>query len=75
VLGNPLFAVQMTQHNIRASLYAPLQVLLYQNEEGKTCAEYDKPSSLFGQFEQAEVKATADMLDHKLNALLSTAIK
>ena len=50
VVGNPLFALQMTQHDIRASLYAPLRVLLYENEEGKTCVEYDKPTSLFGQF-------------------------
>ena len=51
VVGNPLFALQMTQHDIRASLYAPLRVLIYENEEGKTCVEYDRPSSLFGQFE------------------------
>ena len=75
VVGNPLFALQMTQHDIRASLYAPLRVLLYQNEEGKTCVEYDKPSSLFGQFGQAEITATAAMLDHKLDALVSAAIK
>jgi len=25
-------------------------VLLYEDEEGKTCVEYDRPSSLFGQF-------------------------
>lgn len=48
VVGNPVFALQMTQHDIRASLYAPLQVLIYENEEGTTCVEYDKPSSLFG---------------------------
>ena len=42
----PLFALQMTQHDIRASLYAPLRVLIYENEEGKTCVEYDRPSSL-----------------------------
>ena len=28
VVGNPLFALQMTQHDVRASLYAPLRVLL-----------------------------------------------
>jgi uncharacterized protein (DUF302 family) len=31
VVGNPLIALQMTQHDIRASLYAPLRVLLYEN--------------------------------------------
>ena len=75
VLGNPLFAIQMTQHDIRASLYAPLRVLLYQNEEGNTCVEYDRPSSLFGQFGNAEIAATAAMLDDKLDALVSAAIK
>ena len=32
LVGNPLFAVQMTQHDIRPSLYAPLRVLIYENE-------------------------------------------
>ena len=45
VVGNPLFALQMTQHDIRASLYAPLRVLIYEDEEGQTCVEYDRPSS------------------------------
>jgi uncharacterized protein (DUF302 family) len=35
LLGNPLFAVRMTQHDIRAGLYAPLRVLLYEDEEGR----------------------------------------
>jgi uncharacterized protein (DUF302 family) len=48
LVGNPLFAMQMTQHDIRAGLYAPLRVLIYENERGKTCVEYDKPSSFFG---------------------------
>ena len=74
VVGNPLFAVQMTQHDIRASLYAPLRVLLYENDEGKTCLEYDKPSSLFGQFGNAEITAVATMLDRKLEDLVAKAI-
>jgi len=75
VVGNPLFAFQMTQHDIRASLYAPLRVLIYQNEEGKTCVEYDRPSSLFGQFGNAEITAVAVMLDGKLEALVTKAIE
>src|SRR5258708_3987662 len=75
VVGNPLFALKMTQHDIRASLYAPLRVLLYENAEGKTCVEYDRPSSLFGQFGQAEITAVAAMLDQKMEALVATAIR
>ena len=39
VVGHPLTALQMTQHDIRASLYAPLRVLIYENEKGKTWVE------------------------------------
>ena len=34
LVGNPLFAIQMTQHDVRAGLYAPLRVLLYEDEDG-----------------------------------------
>jgi uncharacterized protein (DUF302 family) len=75
VVGNPLFALRMTQHDIRASLYAPLRVLIYENEEGKTCVEYDRPSSLFGQFGNAGVTEVATMLDRKLEQLVAEAIR
>ena len=75
VVGNPLFALQMTQHDIRASLYAPLRLLIYENDEGKTCVEYDKPSSLFGQFGNERISPTAAMLDRKLEALVAAAFK
>ncbi len=74
VVGNPLFALQMTQHDIRASLYAPLRVLLYENKEGKTCLEYDKPSSLFGQFNDQRLAPVAAMLERKLEDLVSAAV-
>jgi uncharacterized protein (DUF302 family) len=74
VVGNPLFALQMTQHDTRASLYAPLRVLLYEDDEGKACPEYDRPSSLFGQFGDDRITPTATMLDRKLEALVAAAI-
>jgi uncharacterized protein (DUF302 family) len=75
LLGNPLFAIRMTQYDIRAGLYAPLRVLLYENEEGKTCVEYDKPSSLFGQFGNAKVTEVGAMLDQKLDQLVAEAVQ
>jgi uncharacterized protein (DUF302 family) len=75
IVGNPLFALQMTQHDIRASLYAPLRVLVYENDQGKTCVEYDRPSSLFGQFGNDRISPTAAMLDTKLEALVATAFE
>jgi uncharacterized protein (DUF302 family) len=75
LVGNPLFAVQMTQHDIRAGLYAPLRALIYENEQGKVCVEYDRPSSLFGQFGKAKVTAVATMLDQKLEQLVTKSIQ
>jgi len=75
VVGNPLFALQMTQHDIRAGLYAPLRVLLYEDERGRICLEYDRPSSLFGQFNDARIGPVATMLDRKLEALVAAAVE
>jgi uncharacterized protein (DUF302 family) len=75
IVGNPLFALQMTQHDIRASLYAPLRVLLYEDERGRTWLEYDKPSSLFGQFHDDQIAPVASMLDRKLEDLVAIAIR
>jgi len=74
VVGNPLYAIQMTQHAIGASLYAPLRVLLYENEAGETCVEYDRPTSLFGQFGNDAVDLVAASLDQKLEKLAATAM-
>ena len=73
LLGNPLFAVEMTRHALGAGLYAPLRVLIYEAEDGKTCIEYDKPSTLFGQFGDARIGRTAAALDQKLEDLAATA--
>jgi uncharacterized protein (DUF302 family) len=65
----------MTRHDVRAGLYAPLRVLRYENEDGKTCVEYDRPSSLFGQFGNAHVTEVATTLDRKLEQLVAEAIQ
>jgi uncharacterized protein (DUF302 family) len=73
LVGNPLFAIEMTRHAIGAALYAPLRVLIHEDEEGTTCVEYDLPSSLFGQFRDEQVDRVAVMLDRKLNDLVMTS--
>jgi uncharacterized protein (DUF302 family) len=73
LLGNPLIAIQMTQHDIRAGLYAPLRVLVYEKDDARTCVEYDRPSSLFGQFGNAKVTEVARTLDRKLERLVEKA--
>lgn len=75
VVGNPLYAIEMTRHTIGAALYAPLRVLIYEDDGGQTCIEYDQPSSLFGQFSDTRVDETAASLDRKLADLASEATK
>lgn len=73
LIGNPLTAIQMSQHDIRAALYAPLRVLVYEHKPGQTVVEYDQPSSLFGQFGREDVTHVALTLDTKLERVIAQA--
>jgi len=72
-IGNPLTATRMTQRQLPASLYAPLRIVLYENEAGRAVFEYDRPSSLFGQFGDERVTAVARELDASLEGVLVKA--
>jgi uncharacterized protein (DUF302 family) len=73
VLGNPLIAIKMTRHDIRAGLYAPLRIFVYEADDHSTRVEFDRPSSLFGQFDDPEVTAIAQSLDMKLANVIKKA--
>jgi hypothetical protein len=49
-IGNPVTAPNMPRYRLSAALYAPLRVVLFEDEEGKGVFEYDKPFSFFGQY-------------------------
>lgn len=72
-IGNAITATRMTRHRLPAALYAPLRVVLYENPAGGASFEYDKPSSLFGQFGDAEVTAVSRELDAELEGALRRA--
>ena len=72
-IGNPLTATRMTRHPRRPPLYAPLRVVLYENEAEHAVFEYDRPSSLFGQFGDGRVTALARELDASLERVLAQA--
>jgi uncharacterized protein (DUF302 family) len=73
-IGNPLTATRMTRHWLAAALYAPLRVLLYETDAGRAVFEYDRPSSLFGQFGDERVTAVARELDASLECVLVKAV-
>jgi uncharacterized protein (DUF302 family) len=69
-IGNPITASKMTRHNLGAALYAPLRVALFETEAGDAVFEYDKPSTLFGQFGDEKISEVARSLDHELEKAL-----
>lgn len=72
-IGNPLTASKMTRHQISAGLYAPVRVLLLEDSAGGVAFEYDRPASIFGQFDDEQVDIVARQLDHDLQATLEMA--
>ena len=73
-IGNPVTASLMTRYQLAAALYAPIRVVLYENDAGHAVFEYDQPSTTFGQFGDERVTAVARGLDAALaRALLGAA--
>ena len=73
VIGNVLISTQMTKHQLAAGLYAPLRIMLYENEAGTATLEYDRPSDLFGQFVDERVTRVARRLDQEIYDVLISA--
>lgn len=74
-IGNPLVALEMTRHDLRAGEYAPLRIYVYVGEDNLTHVDYDLPSSIFGRFQSKQVVEVAKSLDEKLEKLVTTALK
>src|SRR3984957_14411466 len=72
-IGNPLTATKMTRHQLPAGLYAPLRIVLFEDEQGRGVFEYDKPSSFFGQYGDEGVTEVGRYLDTALEAVLRKA--
>ena len=58
----------MTHHRLAAGLYQLVRIILNEDEVGCSVFEYDKPSSLFGQFDDEQISADARGLDVALEA-------
>jgi hypothetical protein len=72
-IGNPITASLMTRHRLAAALYAPIRVVLYENDTGHGVFEYDQPSTTFGQFGDEHVTTVALGLDAALARALTRA--
>jgi uncharacterized protein (DUF302 family) len=74
IIGNPLIARTMIEHDIGVGLNVPVRVLIYEEPRSSTCrVAYDLPSSLMGRLNNDRVTAAAKNLDQKVSALAETA--
>ncbi len=75
ILGNPLLAVTMMRHDLEVGLFAPVELLLVENEGGNgSTVVYDLPSSLMATGENPPLLEAAAVLDAKLQDLVRGAI-
>src|SRR5207245_8502487 len=72
ILGNPLLAITMMRHDLTAGLFAPVELLLVENESGDgSTVIYDLPSSLMAIERNPALRDAAHVLDRKLQNLVS----
>ena len=71
ILGNPLIAITMIHHDIQAGLFVPVELyVVEQDGNAGTIVSYVTPSSLIATSDNRELRAAAEALDHKLEALV-----
>jgi len=69
VVGNPLIAITMLRHDVTAGLFAPVELLLLEQDGDRSSLIYVKPSSLMVVEDNPALLAAAEELDAKLAAL------
>jgi len=69
ILGNPLIAITMLRHDVTAGLFAPVELLLVDEGDGRSSLTYIKPSSLMVVDDNPELLSAAQALDAKLAVL------
>jgi uncharacterized protein (DUF302 family) len=70
LIGNPLIALRMMKIHPEAGVYAPLRVFVHEIDHDKTLITYDKPSLLFGQWDEQLFNDTGKLLDEKMETLI-----
>jgi uncharacterized protein (DUF302 family) len=72
LVGNPVIAERILSFDIRASLYVPFRVCLYDdgNANGASIA-YDRPSSFLRALERPELIAIGTLLDRKIDDVVA----
>jgi uncharacterized protein (DUF302 family) len=69
IIGNPLLAITMLRHDLSAGLFAPVELLLMEEDDARASLTYVRPSSLMVVEPNPALLAAAKVLDAKLQAL------
>ena len=73
ILGNPLIARTMLEHDLGAGLNVPVRAMIYEDPHSGACRfAYDLPSSLMARLGNEKLLTAARRLDEKLAALGET---
>ena len=67
-IGNPTIAITMLRHDLTAGLFAPVELILIEESDGRCSLTYVRPSSLIV-VETNDALLAARQLDAKLEAL------
>ena len=74
IFGNPAIAITMIQHDMDAALFAPVELLLSESNDGKSVTiTYGLPSTLMQAQNDPALFAAATVLDAKMEALVLRA--
>lgn len=71
ILGNPLIAITMLRHDLTAGLFAPVELLILEEDDNRSSLTYVKPSSQMVVDDNPPLQAAALVLDEKLAALVA----
>ena len=71
ILGNPLISITMLRHDLTAALFAPVELLLLEEDDNRSSVTYVKPSSIMVIDDNPPLRAAARELDEKLGALVA----
>jgi uncharacterized protein (DUF302 family) len=72
LLGNPLIAITMLRHDVTAGLFAPVELLVTDEDDGTSALSYVVPSSLMVVEPNEPLRTAALDLDAKLAALVAS---
>jgi uncharacterized protein (DUF302 family) len=72
IIGNPTIAITMLRHDLTAGLFAPVELILIEEGDGRCSLSYVRPSSLMVVEKNDALLDAAKQLDSKLQALATT---